>query len=318
MLGINALLLIYVSTLFHCGTTLACQLPDSISMVCSLLYFAWIIFDNLDGKQARRTQASTPLGLIYDHQSDALEITVMATFFGIISLFGNSPYTIAIWTTAAIHCYFENWEALYTNSYSMSSNKYLFVGMLALIYTALGSEFFINTMVFQTELRMLVFYGFCSWVSIEVLIRIFNVLMKSSNKMEAFMNLGSLFYIIFCVVVVLVFSPVGLAYAGTREFVLFLGFIFAREMGFLQLAHVSNSEYEPLNIPNYILLSLLMFNTSCHAWGFPLLDEYNLLCFLLLFAGLSYLHFIYSVTKEITKELNIPILTNLQRKIQSV
>ncbi|CAG9333558.1 unnamed protein product [Blepharisma stoltei] len=318
MLGVNALLLIYVSTSLHCGSSLSCRLPDSVSLICTMLYFAWVVFDNMDGKQARRTQSSTPLGLIYDRQSDAIEATVMSTFFGILSLYGNSPYTIAIWTIAMIGCYFENWEACYTGSYSSSSNKPLFIGILALTCAMFSPEFFTTTMVLQTEIRALALCVFCSWVTIEVSIRIFNVLMKSDKKTDAFMSLGSLFYLIFCVAVIFVFSPSGLAYTGTREVILFLGFIFAREMGFFQIAHISDTEYEPLNTPNFALLSFFMFNTSCHAWGFPLFDEYNLLLVLTILAGLSYIHFIYSVTHEITKELNIPILTNLQRKVQSV
>jgi ethanolaminephosphotransferase len=30
------------------------------------------MFDNLDGKQARRTQTSSPLGLLFDHGCDAM------------------------------------------------------------------------------------------------------------------------------------------------------------------------------------------------------------------------------------------------------
>jgi ethanolaminephosphotransferase len=32
--------------------------------------------DNLDGKQARRTKSSSPLGLLFDHGCDALNCTV--------------------------------------------------------------------------------------------------------------------------------------------------------------------------------------------------------------------------------------------------
>ena len=93
-----------------------------------------------------------------------------------------------------------------------------------------------------------------------------------------------------------------------------LGFCFAREIGYLQIAHVLDEDYVPLNLPNFVIISLLIFNTSCHAWGLPLFDEYYFLLASTVAAFLSYAHLVYFATREITEELNIPVF-RLPRKI---
>lgn len=87
------------------------------------------------------------------------------------------------------------------------------------------------------------------------------------------------------------------------------GFCFAREIGYLQISHVSDTEYEPMNWPNFIILSMLIVNTSSFAWGFGLANEYFFLVFMTLLAFFSYAHMVYFCCQEITKELQIPVFT---------
>ena len=35
-------------------------------------YFIYMVFDNTDGKQARRTGSSSPLGMLFDHGLDCV------------------------------------------------------------------------------------------------------------------------------------------------------------------------------------------------------------------------------------------------------
>jgi len=67
----------------------------------------------MDGKQARRTGTSSPLGMIIDHQVDALSVTITATFFNTIVMFGDSPIALVLWFVGAIPFYMATWEELH-------------------------------------------------------------------------------------------------------------------------------------------------------------------------------------------------------------
>jgi hypothetical protein len=89
-----------------------------------------------------------------------------------------------------------------------------------------------------------------------------------------------------------------------------LGLCFAREVAYLQIAHLQDDEYLPLNLPNFIILTLLIVNTSLHAWGVGFVDEYSFLVGLTVAAFISYAHWVYFGVKEITDELRIPVFSS--------
>ena len=47
------------------------EVPNWIFFFSAYCYFAYRMLDEMDGKQARRTGNSSPLGLIFDHGCDA-------------------------------------------------------------------------------------------------------------------------------------------------------------------------------------------------------------------------------------------------------
>lgn len=57
------------------------DIPSWVSILSGVLYFTYHIFDLLDGKHARNTKNSSPLGLLMDHGCDAL-----TTFLFLMSL----------------------------------------------------------------------------------------------------------------------------------------------------------------------------------------------------------------------------------------
>ncbi|RLN97147.1 hypothetical protein BBJ28_00007853 [Nothophytophthora sp. Chile5] len=55
--------------------------------------FAYQTLDNLDGKQARRTDSSSPLGLLFDHGCDALNVSVGTMTMSSILQLGTTYYS---------------------------------------------------------------------------------------------------------------------------------------------------------------------------------------------------------------------------------
>jgi ethanolaminephosphotransferase len=86
--------------------------------MCAITLWAYQLLDASDGKQARRTGNSSPLGLLFDHGCDALNgvlsgLTVAATLqmgatkweaFGLVVVGGMTPF------------FFATWEEFYTGS----------------------------------------------------------------------------------------------------------------------------------------------------------------------------------------------------------
>ncbi|KAG5461022.1 MAG: CDP-alcohol phosphatidyltransferase-domain-containing protein, partial [Olpidium bornovanus] len=69
--------------------TVVVFIPDLIGPAPSWMYFSFAVglwlystFDNVDGKQARRTKSSSPLGELFDHGCDSLNCSVSGRFPG--------------------------------------------------------------------------------------------------------------------------------------------------------------------------------------------------------------------------------------------
>jgi len=71
-----------------------CDFDKKLSRFCCGLkafsHLAYIVLDNADGKQARRTKTSSPLGLLLDHGLDALSTTIVAFNCSFMTSTGNN------------------------------------------------------------------------------------------------------------------------------------------------------------------------------------------------------------------------------------
>ena len=56
------------------GTQLSGDVPSWFVFFQAWCFFSYRMFDEMDGKQARRTGNSSPLGLIFDHGCDAVTV----------------------------------------------------------------------------------------------------------------------------------------------------------------------------------------------------------------------------------------------------
>lgn len=66
LLAISHMLIAYYSWDFNHS------LPSYVCVIAAVNYFAYQVLDNMDGKQARKTISSSPLGMMFDHGCDAV------------------------------------------------------------------------------------------------------------------------------------------------------------------------------------------------------------------------------------------------------
>ncbi|KAJ3012752.1 hypothetical protein HKX48_006104 [Thoreauomyces humboldtii] len=97
--------------------------PDLETPGPSWIYFSFAIgiwlystFDNVDGKQARRTGSSSPLGELFDHGVDSLNCSFGAIVQAAGLATGLGWHTVILHSMAVITFFFSTWENYHTGS----------------------------------------------------------------------------------------------------------------------------------------------------------------------------------------------------------
>ncbi|PWA75103.1 putative CDP-alcohol phosphatidyltransferase class-I family protein 3 [Artemisia annua] len=88
--------------------------PRWVNFAHGLLLFLYQTFDAVDGKQARRTNSSSPLGELFDHGCDALACALEALAFASTAMCGRNAFWF--WVISAVPFYFATWEHYFTNT----------------------------------------------------------------------------------------------------------------------------------------------------------------------------------------------------------
>jgi ethanolaminephosphotransferase len=84
--------------------------PAWVYAFAAFALFAYQTLDNLDGKQARRTGSSSPLGLLFDHGCDALNVSVGTLTMACAVQLGPTWKTLALVLSGHFTFIFATWE----------------------------------------------------------------------------------------------------------------------------------------------------------------------------------------------------------------
>lgn len=96
-------------------------LPPWLLYVWALCLFAYQSLDSIDGKQARRTGMSGPLGELFDHGCDALNTTFGCVLaMGALGL-GRSSIALLIFVSSMASFYLTTWEEYHTHTLFLSA-----------------------------------------------------------------------------------------------------------------------------------------------------------------------------------------------------
>lgn len=124
LFGLCLMLSSYLNIYYHCPTLDNCSVendnvPGYVFLLNGIAMLTYQTLDNMDGKQARKTGSSSPLGLLFDHGCDA-----MNSIFGSVTwicAFGLNPqqgHLLQIWVMVFIPMlmfYVTTWEEYYVN-----------------------------------------------------------------------------------------------------------------------------------------------------------------------------------------------------------
>ncbi|PSS29471.1 Choline/ethanolaminephosphotransferase [Actinidia chinensis var. chinensis] len=303
--------------------------PKWVHFMHGLLLFLYQTFDAVDGKQARRTNSSSPLGELFDHGCDALACAFETIAFGSTAMCGRS--TIWFWVMSAVPFYGATWEHYFTNTLILPAvngpTEGLMLIYLCHFFTAIvGAEWwaqhvgkslpFLNWVPFLNEiptysavLSFMIIFAVIPTVSFNV----YNVYkVVQARKGSMLLALAMLYPFVVLLGGVLLWdylSPSDLMGNYPHLIIVGTGLAFGFLVGRMILAHLCD---EPKGLKTNMCMSLLYLplaiaNTLTARLndGIPLVDEHWVLLGYCAYTVTLYLHFATSVIHEITTALGI-------------
>lgn len=127
------------------GSDFSSPTPPWFSYMSGVCYLVYRVLDEMDGKQARRTGNSSPLGLLFDHGCDAFTCGLQCLMYAKCAMVGEGPIVLVAVLLAQLPFYFATLEEFYTGALYLPigngiTDGSLFLIALSFLIGALGSQ----------------------------------------------------------------------------------------------------------------------------------------------------------------------------------
>jgi ethanolaminephosphotransferase len=113
LLGLISVTINCALILYYCPQVYLCECPSWVYVVGAIGVYMYQIFDNVDGRQARRTGTSSPLGELFDHGCDSLFVPIAGMLIFNCMHFDAWGVWMAFWSTG-IPFFMAHWEEYHT------------------------------------------------------------------------------------------------------------------------------------------------------------------------------------------------------------
>ncbi|XP_021772533.1 choline/ethanolaminephosphotransferase 1-like [Chenopodium quinoa] len=303
--------------------------PRWVHFMHGLLLFLYQTFDAVDGKQARRTNSSSPLGELFDHGCDALGCALEALAFGSTAMCGRA--TFLFWVIAAVPFYGATWENYFTNILILPVVNGPTEGLMLIYFchfftTFVGAEWwaqqfglsipflswvpFLNGIpTYQAALYLMIASGVIPTVVFNIQNVYSVVKVKKGNMLLALAMLYPFVALLVGIFLWDYLSPADIMGNYPHLVVVGTGLAFGFLVGRMILSHLCD---EPKGLKTsmsmcllYLPLAIANALTAKLNGGVPLVDELLVLLGYCAFTACVYLHFATSVIHEITAALGI-------------
>ncbi|XP_024527721.1 choline/ethanolaminephosphotransferase 1 isoform X1 [Selaginella moellendorffii] len=303
--------------------------PKWVHFLHGLLLFLYQTFDAVDGKQARRTNSSSPLGELFDHGCDALSCAFETMAFGASVMSGS--HTLWFWAIATVPFYMATWEHYFTNTLILPEVNGPTEGLM-LIYLIHFFTSLVGPVWWQHNFREAIPFlrglpllpdmpvnVFIIWLMLPVavlptilsnVINVYKVVhARKGSMLRALAMLVPFFVLLGSIVIWGWLSPTDVLRTQPHLMLLGSGFAFGYLVGRMILSHLCD---EPKGLKTGMCLSLVLLPlaianalSSKVLGGKPLFDEFLLLLVYCAYTMALYMHFAVSVIREITGSLGI-------------
>eukprot|EP01060_Flectonema_neradi_P030603 TRINITY_DN448_c0_g1_i2.p1 TRINITY_DN448_c0_g1~~TRINITY_DN448_c0_g1_i2.p1 ORF type:complete len:423 (+),score=64.07 TRINITY_DN448_c0_g1_i2:249-1517(+) len=333
LIGLLCMVVSHVVTTLYCPTFTesAPWWVWTLNATAQLIY--WVL-DALDGKQARRTGTSSPLGLLVDHGCDAINTTIGMLNTAAMIKTGPTISLLILWTAPAAVFFAATWEEYYVGSLDLpiinGPNEGVILGIFFQLLTAFyGNELWDQTVYGYTcRSGLMMLLGVMSIPTMAL--NIWNVEMAvkhmkrdenqskyTTSQLEAGTSPVALSRVVPMIAMLgtagvwAYFSPTDILSRHPRIYMWTLGLLLCKLVMTMMVSHLSNDSYHPFGktLAGFLALSLHGFltyqytGTSSPAWEDLVLHE------LAAVVVVSYLHMVFSLVWEISTLLDIPVFT---------
>ena len=164
------------------------QLPPFVYIFCAFMIFMAQTLDAIDGKHARNTKRTSPLGQLMDHGCDSMDNFLFCIVLSQAFLFGNSIHTLILQILIQIPFYTCTLEehitgVIRTQINNMGVTEYQFFAMGLLISAAIFGNSFVNLELFGFKLPLIFLYIV---LSVAIIYSIRLIFMNAKSLSEAY------------------------------------------------------------------------------------------------------------------------------------
>ena len=167
--------------------TFAYHVPSFIPIFCAIMLFMAQTLDAIDGKHARNTKRSSPLGQLMDHGCDSMDNFLYCIVIAQIYLFGDSVNTIVLQILIQLPFYTYTLEEHFTgklrtqiNNVGVTEYQFFVIGFMILAYTFGDRIIFLE--IFGFRFSYIILY-ICEGLSIFQ--TIYLILLESNGIIDA-------------------------------------------------------------------------------------------------------------------------------------
>ena len=314
----------------HYSPKLSGDLPPWVCVLQAAVGLIYQTLDNLDGKQARRTGTSSPLGLIFDHGIDALVVTLGGLSLAAIFQLGCTWKTLLFWISGASGFYMASWEEYYTNEFDLPpingpSEGILIFTFFELLTAWKGVGIWTTDNIIpgvQNNVIMVTFIAVSSFFTIignaiavyksKYRVKHMKVhYVKALSKTLPFIALNSLAYLW------LRLSKKNIMDLHPRLVIWTLGLAFAKLVMLLIVAHMCDEDYHPWRrsiMPIFFMAAHVCYSMVQNTYEG--LDEKQIIEELFVVSVLAYSHMAYSLIRDCCEILDIYCFTIKEKKIK--
>lgn len=287
--------------------------PAWANILCSFGLFAYQSLDAIDGKQARRTNSSTPLGELFDHGCDAVSTVFVILALSVSLRLGIAPWFMFVTVfLAMIVFYVAHWQTYVTGSLKFGrvdvTEAQLATSIIFLISGIFGDYFWsMNLPIFGFELRYLPILGAMSATSFSVISHLSTISRGGKGKNGSSVANTS---IVFPVFPLLLFLFLSFSIANTSKeslyetnkctYLLAFGLVWAKITIKLIVAHMTKGEIFLLD--TCLIGPTMLFLNQYFNYLVP---EIYLLWFCLIIATYDLIKYCSKVCYQICTHMNI-------------
>lgn len=287
--------------------------PRWVYLVAAVCMFIYQTLDAIDGKQARRTKSSSPLGQLFDHGCDAICACLSSIFVAATIRSGATPFSFLVLLIHIIPFYFANWEESQTGKMRFGiigvTEGQLVIMAVMLATGILGPDIWEYKIYGDYQLR----YAIAVFAAAPIMWQMYESIVivrdyyrspqgHQFNASTAAWQLGQ--YLSFLgLSSAYVLAPTGLLKSHPQTVLLTCGMLFGYQVSRLIVAHVTDTPHAK------ILLILWPFPlVVANAW-FSIVDPATVAIGYAIFVAVLYAHFVVNVVHEICSSLRISCFT---------